>query len=59
MNGNFIDKTFTINYCDILLRGIPTTSEEKEAFTFELYVLFLMDIPSIVHNKGGPELAKA
>ena len=33
INGNFIDKTFTI-VADILLRVIPTTSGEKEAFTY-------------------------
>jgi hypothetical protein len=33
INGNFIDKTFTI-VANILLRIIPTTSGEKEAFTF-------------------------
>lgn len=33
INGNFIDKTFTI-IADILLRVIPTTSGEKEAFTY-------------------------
>nr|WGO60132.1 photosystem I assembly protein Ycf3 [Aneura pinguis]WGO60218.1 photosystem I assembly protein Ycf3 [Aneura pinguis]WGO60304.1 photosystem I assembly protein Ycf3 [Aneura pinguis]WGO60390.1 photosystem I assembly protein Ycf3 [Aneura pinguis]WGO60476.1 photosystem I assembly protein Ycf3 [Aneura pinguis] len=31
-NDNFIDKTFTI-VADILLRIIPTTQREKEAFT--------------------------
>lgn len=33
MNGNFIDKTFSI-IANILLRIIPTTSGEKEAFTY-------------------------
>lgn len=33
INGNFIDKTFTI-VANILLRIIPTTSGEKEAFTY-------------------------
>ena len=33
INGNFIDKTFSI-VADILLRVIPTTSGEKEAFTY-------------------------
>lgn len=32
-NGNFIDKTFSI-VANILLRIIPTTSGEKEAFTY-------------------------
>nr|QGU93089.1 hypothetical chloroplast RF34 [Selaginella nummulariifolia] len=32
-NDNFIDKTFTI-VADILLRTIPTTGREKEAFTY-------------------------
>jgi hypothetical protein len=32
-NDNFIDKTFTI-VADILLRVIPTTRREKEAFTY-------------------------
>ncbi|CAN6440796.1 unnamed protein product [Victoria cruziana] len=33
INGNFIDKTSSI-VANILLRIIPTTSEEKEAFTY-------------------------
>ncbi|KAF8098585.1 hypothetical protein N665_0263s0014 [Sinapis alba] len=33
INGNFIDKTFII-VVDILLRVTPTTSIEKEAFTY-------------------------
>jgi len=33
INGNFIDKTFTI-VANILLRIIPTTSGEREAFTY-------------------------
>ncbi|GAV92932.1 hypothetical protein CFOL_v3_36310, partial [Cephalotus follicularis] len=33
INGNFIDKTFSI-VANILLRIIPTTSGEKEAFTY-------------------------
>nr|AMM06310.1 hypothetical chloroplast RF34 [Vicia sativa] len=33
INGNLIDKTFTI-VANILLRIIPTTSGEKEAFTY-------------------------
>nr|YP_010759434.1 photosystem I assembly factor I [Saxifraga luoxiaoensis]WEY04635.1 photosystem I assembly factor I [Saxifraga luoxiaoensis] len=33
INGNFIDKTFSI-VANILLRIIPTTSVEKEAFTY-------------------------
>ncbi|KAG4158369.1 hypothetical protein ERO13_D02G115550v2 [Gossypium hirsutum] len=33
LKGNFIDKTFTIA-ANILLRIIPTTSGEKEAFTY-------------------------
>ena len=32
-NDNFIDKTFTI-VADILLRIIPTSQREKEAFTY-------------------------
>ena len=32
-NDNFIDKTFTI-VADLLLRIIPTTQREKEAFTY-------------------------
>ncbi|RYR04029.1 hypothetical protein Ahy_B06g083546 [Arachis hypogaea] len=35
INGNFIDKTFSI-VANILLRIIPTTSGEKEAFTYYL-----------------------
>ena len=33
INGNFIDKTFSI-VANILLRIIPTTSREKESFTY-------------------------
>ena len=33
ITGNFIDKTFSIG-ANILLRIIPTTSGEKEAFTY-------------------------
>lgn len=33
INGNFIDKTFSI-VSNILLRITPTTSREKEAFTY-------------------------
>jgi len=33
INGNFIDKTFSI-VANILLRIIPTTVGEKEAFTY-------------------------
>lgn len=33
INGNFIDKTFSI-VANILLRIIPTTSGEREAFTY-------------------------
>jgi hypothetical protein len=33
INGNFIDKTFSI-LANILLQIIPTTSGEKEAFTY-------------------------
>ena len=33
INGNFIDKTFSI-VANILLRIIPTTSGEKESFTY-------------------------
>ncbi|KAG6696713.1 hypothetical protein I3843_09G156900 [Carya illinoinensis] len=33
INRNFIDKTFSI-VANILLRIIPTTSREKEAFTY-------------------------
>jgi hypothetical protein len=32
-NDNFIDKTFTI-VADLLLRIIPTTQREKEAFSY-------------------------
>lgn len=32
-NDNFVDKTFTI-VADLLLNIIPTTSREKEAFTY-------------------------
>lgn len=33
INGNFIDKTFSI-VANMLLRIIPTTSGEREAFTY-------------------------
>ena len=33
INGNFIDKTFSI-VVNILLQIIPTTSGENEAFTY-------------------------
>lgn len=33
INGNFIDKTFSI-VANILLRIIPTTLGEKEAFSY-------------------------
>lgn len=33
INENFIDKTFSI-VATILLRIIPTTSREREAFTY-------------------------
>lgn len=33
INGNFIDKTFSI-VANILLQIIPTTSGEREAFTY-------------------------
>nr|QXP99811.1 photosystem I assembly protein Ycf3 [Fallopia aubertii]UFQ30774.1 Ycf3 [Reynoutria japonica] len=33
INGNFIDKTFSV-VANILLRIIPTTSGEREAFTY-------------------------
>ncbi len=32
-NNNFIDKTFTI-IADIILKVIPTTQREKEAFGY-------------------------
>jgi len=32
-NDNFIDKTFTV-IADILLKALPTTKREKEAFTY-------------------------
>lgn len=32
-NNNFIDKTFTI-IADIILKVIPTTQREKEAFSY-------------------------
>lgn len=49
INGNFIDKTFSI-VANILLRIIPTTSGEKEAFTYYrdgaiwLFYLYLLQI---------------
>ncbi|KAF1898457.1 hypothetical protein Lal_00042151 [Lupinus albus] len=49
INGNFIDKTFSI-VANILLRIIPTTSGEKEAFTYyrdvlsERLYLYLMEL---------------
>ena len=48
INGNFIDKTFSI-VANILLRIIPTTSGEKEAFTYYLQrwcdlIIFFTDL---------------
>ena len=47
INGNFIDKTFSI-VANILLRIIPTTSGEKEAFTYyrdgAIWLFFFTDL---------------
>lgn len=51
INGNFIDKTFSI-VANILLRIIPTTSGEKEAFTYyrdgAIWFFFLFSLPLYV-----------
>ncbi|KAE9612092.1 hypothetical protein Lalb_Chr06g0169301 [Lupinus albus] len=39
INGNFIDKTFSI-VANILLRIIPTTSGEKEALLYFLFKVY-------------------
>ena len=50
INGNFIDKTFSI-VANILLQIIPTTSGEKEAFTYYrdgaiwFFFFFLFSLP--------------
>jgi hypothetical protein len=49
-NDNFIDKTFTI-VADILLRVIPTTQREKEAFTYYRDGVTRVWIKNIVHTK--------
>ncbi|CAN0929602.1 hypothetical protein LINGRAHAP2_LOCUS38966 [Linum grandiflorum] len=50
-SGNFIDKTFSI-VANILLRIIPTTSGEKEAFTYYRDVQFKnKPIPSVVYPR--------
>ncbi|KAJ3678791.1 hypothetical protein LUZ61_021292 [Rhynchospora tenuis] len=62
INGNFIDKTFTI-VADILLRVIPTTSGEKEAFTYYRDALDASIVNSSIEQKaiqqGDSEMAEA
>ncbi|GFP94143.1 photosystem i assembly protein ycf3 [Phtheirospermum japonicum] len=51
INGNFIDKTFSI-VANILLQIIPTTSGEKEAFTYyrDGYILYNI---GLIHTSNG------
>uniref|UniRef100_K4CS00 Uncharacterized protein n=1 Tax=Solanum lycopersicum TaxID=4081 RepID=K4CS00_SOLLC len=51
INGNFIDKTFSI-LADILLRVIPTTFREKEAFTHYRDGLYTLTI-WLIHTSNG------
>jgi len=48
INGNFIDKTFSI-VANILLQIIPTTSGEKRAFTYyrdgAIWLFFFLALP--------------
>ncbi|KAK9145140.1 hypothetical protein Sjap_005043 [Stephania japonica] len=55
INGNFIDKTFSI-VANILLRIIPTTSGEKEAFTYYRDGLMLL-FGWFHYHKAAPKLA--
>lgn len=59
INGNFIDKTFSI-VANILLGIIPTTSGEKKAFTyyrdgaiwfFFLVFLFFLAFSSVLRER--------
>lgn len=49
-NDNFIDKTFTI-VADILLRIIPTTQREKEAFTYYRDGVTRVRLQNVFDNK--------
>ena len=59
INGNFIDKTFSI-VANILLRIIPTTSGEKKAFTYyrdgAIWLFFFL--PILVKKWKKPTLAE-
>jgi hypothetical protein len=52
ITGNLIDKTFSI-VANILLRIIPTTSGEKEAFTYyrDGVILFFLFTASSLRRK--------
>ena len=51
INGNFIDKTFSV-VANILLRIIPTTSGEREAFTYYRDgVIWFFFYPSLLYEK--------
>lgn len=58
INGNFIDKTFSI-VANILLRIIPTTSGEKEAFTYyrdgAIWLLFFFYLLVLRENRKTTE----
>lgn len=48
-NDNFIDKTFTI-VADLLLKIIPTTQREKEAFTYYRDGVICLSIVHILYR---------
>lgn len=54
INGNFIDKTFSI-VANILLRIIPTTVGEKEAFTYyrdgAIWLVFYLPLSVLEERK--------
>lgn len=58
-NGNFIDKTFSI-VANILLQIIPTTSGEKEAFTYyrdgAIWFFLTLSLPRNAHDSGSWEI---
>ena len=41
-NDNFIDKTFTV-LADILLKVLPATKDEKQAFSSPQFVRYTLD----------------
>lgn len=63
INGNFIDKTFSI-VANILLRIIPTTSGEKEAFTYYrdgaiwLFYFYFLPLSVLKENRKATEEKK-